>query len=253
MQIPLARPPTLNNHFPAFRAGLSVAQSYSRQNSAPEDSNFEQQAWANPLSHPRHPSHYRQQLHRHVSAVSRVATPSATPAGQRNLVDLTDLQGSASTVAEALSETSSSLVAKPITVEAAKFRGVDQNSLVGEIMTDYTPSKSFGATRIATPSNVTQPDGQSKSESCKTDRDNSPVLARKTSQESSSLPKPLPFMHTGSSVSTGANRDSTPNRYTMIKSEASGPPLRHSPQPHQFPTSGAVNAVTNGPGNRFTA
>lgn len=53
-KVALRAPQTLQNRAPAMRASLSATASFPRQNAVAEEHSFEQQAWANPLSHPRH-------------------------------------------------------------------------------------------------------------------------------------------------------------------------------------------------------
>lgn len=260
-QIAPGAPQALQNHPPAMKASFSVTASFPRQNAVAEEHSFEQQAWANPLSHPRHPSHQqqRQQMHRQVSALSRAATPFSTPAAQRRVVDLTEPQGSVSTIAEPQSGPSSSMAATPATGEPAKLRQLDQRHTASDKATDTTPSRTTGGSIEFVASNLTQPDATvnkgKATEPSKIEKVYSPALGR-SSQEAptpNALPKPLPFSHTAGSSSTTGNRVSTPGRYPVIKAEDASQLPRHSSMPHQYNALPEVNTVPTGQMNRFKA
>lgn len=253
-------PQTLQNRAQAMRVNPSATASFPRPHAVVEEHSFEQQAWANPLSHPRHPVHQqqRQQLHRNVSALSRVGTPSQTPTAQRRVVDLTEPQGSASTIAEPQSGPSSSMAATPATGEVAKLGKVEQRQAIGDKFIDSTPSRVKEAPMELTPPDVSQLIGVNKGKAIdpsKIERHYSPTVGRMPQEAHTSnvLPKPLPFMSTGGPSSINGNRASTPVRYPVIKAEDGGQIPRHSSMPHQYHTASVVSTVPSGQMNRFTA
>lgn len=214
---------------------------------------MEQNPWANP----QHPSHQqqRQQMHRQVSALSRTATPSSTPAAQRRVVDLTELQDSASTVPDHPSGPNSSMAATPTTGEAARFEQSSQNRTSDKHIVESTPSRSIGDLIEAIPANLavfeTMASKGKAPQSGRPDRSHSPSLQRNPSQDSqapNALPKPLPFIPTGGSSSIPGPRTSTPGRYTVVKAEDNS---RLSPMSQYH--SQAVGTVANGQMNRFAA
>lgn len=185
-------------------------------------------------------------MHRNVSALSRAATPSQTPAAQRRVVDLTEPQGSASTIAESQSGPSSSMAATPATGEVVRPGQVDQRQAIADKLIDSTPSRTTGASIEFMPSH----DKGKTAESSRTDKNNSPALGRLAQEvhTPNALPKPLPFFATGGS--TTGNRASTPGRYPVIKAEDASQLPRHSSMPHQY---NVPPAVPSGQVNRFTA
>ena len=96
------------------RPSLPLSASFSKQKSNADERFLEQNPWANA----QHPAHVH--LQRQRSAISRPESPLVTPAPQKRVVDLTALQGSASTIAEPLSGQNSSMAPTPVTGEAAK-------------------------------------------------------------------------------------------------------------------------------------
>lgn len=230
-----------HNHPPLLRA----ASSFARQKSTPDEHFLEQNPWANP----QHPSHHqpRQPIQRQLSALSRTVTPTTAPAAQRRIIDLTEPQGSASTIPDHPSGPNSSIAATPATAEVTNSAQPRQ-SLSGKSIIDQTPSRITGSLlEVAT--------GQNKiSQAKKSEQTQSPSLPKATSQDTQapgSLPKPLPFVHTGGSSSTPALRTSTPGRYTIIKAENPIQSGRHSSMPryHTPP----VSTVGNGLMNRHAA
>ena len=236
---------------------MSGPAGFPRQRPAAEEHFLEQNAWANP----QHPSHLqqRQQIHRQVSALSRATTPASTPAAQRRTVDLTELQGSASTIAEPHSGPSSSMAPTPATGEASRVPQSDQYRRLGDKLVHSTPSKVLGGFIEATLGNSTvsglaidkgkgpQPDKPEPSQS--------PSSQRNKSQEAQTpnlIPKPLPFMHTGGSSTTLGVRSSTPVRYPAVKAEEASQHQRRSPMPHQYHAPATVTAVASGQ-SRFAA
>ncbi len=214
---------------------------------------MEQNPWANP----QHPSHHqpRQQLHRQISVLSRAATPSTTPAAQRRVVDLTEPQGSASTIPEHPSGPNSSVAATPTTAKGPKAEKANQPYPV-KSKVDSTPSRVSSGPLQTASSNLAlfeaNTDNNKQSQTTKREHIHSPSIQRTTSQDThtpASLPKPLPFLHTGTSSSTPAPRTSTPGRYTVIKAEDPNHGARHSSMPrYQTPP---VSIVGNGLTNRF--
>lgn len=244
---------TFQNQPPALKTSLSATAGFHRQRPAAEEHFLEQTPWANP----QHPSHHqqRQQMHRQVSALSRAATPSTTPAGQRRVIDLTEPQGSVSTIAEPPSGPNSSTAPTPATGEAARLMQSDLHRVVGKNFVDSTPSKIMGGPSEAPPVSQSLP-GAMTDNGKAPQVSKSPSLSRQISQEahtpSAAIAKPLPFMHTGGSSSTPGIRASTPVRYPVIKSEDASQLSRRSPLPHQYHTPARVSTVGNGQ-NRFAA
>ena len=244
---------TFQNQPPALKTSLSATAGFHRQRPAAEEHFLEQTPWANP----QHPSHHqqRQQMHRQVSALSRAATPSTTPAGQRRVIDLTEPQGSASTIAEPQSGPNSSMAPTPATGEAARLVQSDLHRAVGDNFVDSTPSKIMGGPSEAPPMSQSLPEATTdKGKAPQVSK--SPSLSRQISQDahtpSAAIAKPLPFMHTGGSSSTPGIRASTPVRYPVIKSEDASQLSRRSPLPHQYHQPAPVSTVGNGQ-NRFAA
>lgn len=246
-QIPSGAALSAQNHHPALRANLSAAASFPRQRPGAEEHFLEQNPWANP----QHPAHQQQRIYRQVSGLSRTATPSSTPAGQR-LVDLTETQGSASTVAEPQSGPSSSMAPTPATGEASRPgqhpRVVSEMS---ESIVDSTPSRVVNGSLLdSTPAKLALQDG-SRARADKSSASTLHGIMSMDGQTPSALPKPLPFMHTAGS--TPGNRTSTPVRYPVIKAEDANVGSRHSPMPHQFAGAKPVGTASNGQLNRFAA
>ena len=244
---------TSQNHRPALRTNMSGTAGFSRQRPAAEEHFLEQNAWANP----QHPSHHqqRQHMHRQVSALSRAATPASTPAAQKRVIDLTEPQGSASTIAEPPSGPSSSVGPNSVNDKASKDPQLGQYRAVGDKVGESTPSRIVGVPLEATQENSAFPGHSAEKgkgpQSAKSDH-SQPSLQRNKSQESqtpNAIPKPLPFMHTGGSTSTPGIRTSTPMRYPAIKAEDASQLQRRSP--HQYHSPSAVTTVGSGQ-NRFS-
>ena len=245
---------TSQNHRPALRTNLSGTAGFPRQRPAAEEHFLEQNAWANP----QHPSHHqqRQHMHRQVSALSGAATPTSTPAAQRRVIDLTEPQGSASTIAEPQSGPSSFVALASGTDKASKDPQSRQYRAGGDKPGESTPSRVIGVPVEVTQENSVFPGHTTEKgkgpQSVKSDHSQSSSLQRNKSQESqtpSSIPKPLPFMHTGGSSSTPGVRTSTPVRYPAIKAEDASQHQRRSPHPYHSPA--AVASVGSGQ-TRFT-
>lgn len=229
---------------------MSTTSSFSRQRIGADEHFLEQNPWANP----QHPSHHQQrQLHRQVSGLSRAVTPSLTPVAQRRIVDLTEPQGSASTIAEHTPGQSSSMTATPATAETVSLGQILATS---HNLLDSTPSRLTGSSVKAASANLAPLEAsRDKVEGphmTKMNDGHSPPLGRPPSRDNQTiktLPKPLPFLHTssGSSLTSGP-RTSTPGRYTVIKIEDP----RHSPMPQHQQTA-TVSTVANGQMNRFAA
>ena len=181
--------------------------------------------------------------------MQRQVTPSVTPAGQRRLVDLTEPQGSASTIAEAQSGLDSSIAPTPAAGEASKSAHSGRDLEMRESVVESTPTRRINGSLVDfSPANVAVRDGSR----AKADTKSSPSLPRNMSTDSqtpNALPKPLPFMHTGGS--TLGIRTSTPVRYPIIKAEDANGASLHSPIPHQFHGPAAVSTASNGQLNRF--
>ena len=242
---------TSQNHRPALRTNLSGTAGFSRQRPAAEEHFLEQNAWANP----QHPSHHQQRQHmnRQVSALSRAATPASTPAAQRRIIDLTEPQGSASTIAE---PPSSSVAPTSANDKASKDPHLGQYRAPGDKAGVSTPSRVVGVPIEATQENPILPghtaDKGKGPQSAKSDHSQSPSLQRNKSQDSQTpnvIPKPLPFMHTGGASSTPGIRTSTPVRYPAIKAEEASQHQR--PSPHQYHSPAAIATVGSGQ-NRFS-
>ncbi|KAL9069800.1 MAG: hypothetical protein Q9161_005259 [Pseudevernia consocians] len=231
------------NHHAALRANLSATASFPRQRPGAEEHFLEQNPWANP----QHPAHHQQRMHRQVSGL----TPSSTPAGQRRLVDLSEPQGSASTIAEPQSGPNSSMAPTPATGETSKPVQAGRKPEMSESIGDSTPSRVVNGRLLdMTPANLALQD----SSSAKAEKRSSPSIPRNLSidsQTTNALPKPLPFMHTGGI--TPGMRTSTPVRYPIIKAEDANVGSRHSPIPHQFHGAAPVSTASNGQMNRFAA
>ena len=245
---------TSQNHRPALRTNLSGTAGFPRQRPAAEEHFLEQNAWANP----QHPSHHqqRQHMHRQVSALSGAATPASTPAAQRRVIDLTEPQGSGSTIAEPHSGPGSSVALTSATDKASKDPQSRQYRAVGDRPGESTPSRVIGVPIEATQENSVFPGHTSEKgkgpQSVKSDHSQSSSLQRKNSQESqtpNAIPKPLPFMHTGGSSSIPGVRTSTPVRYPVVKAEDASQHQGRSP--HQYHSPAAVATVGSGH-NRFT-
>lgn len=234
-----------STHHPALRANLSAAASFPRQRPGAEEHFLEQTPWANP----QHPAHHKQRMYGQVSGLSRTATPSSTPAGQRRLVDLTEPQGSTSTIAEPQSGPNSSMAPTPATGEASKPLHSGRNSKISEGILDSTPSRIVNGSLLdSTPASLALQDNSR----ARAERKSSPSLHRNMAmdgQTPSALPKPLPFMHTGGSIP--GSRTSTPVRYPIIKAEDANIGSRHSPIPHQFHGAATVSTASNGQMERF--
>ena len=237
------------NHRPALRTNLSGTAGFPRQRPAAEEHFLEQNAWANP----QHPSHHqqRQHMHRQVSALSGAATPASTPAAQRRVIDLTEPQGSGSTIAEPHSGPGSCVALTSATDKASKDPQSKQYRAVGDKPGESTPSRVIGVPIEATqeisvfPGHTTEK-GKGP-QSVKSDHSQSSSLQRNKSQESqtpNAIPKPLPFMHTGGSSSTPGVRTSTPVRYSVVKAEDASQHQRRSP--HQYHSPAAVATVGSG-------
>ena len=245
---------TSQNHRPALRTNLSGTAGFPRQRPAAEEHFLEQNAWANP----QHPSHHqqRQHMHRQVSALSGAATPTSTPAAQRRVIDLTEPQGSASTIAEPPSGPSSCVAVASTSDKASKDPHLGQYRAGGDKAGESTPSRVVGVPIEATQENSVFPGHTVEKgkgpQSAKSDHSQSSSLQRNKSQESqtpNAIPKPLPFMHTGGSCSTPGIRTSTPVRYPAIKAEDASQHQRRSP--HQYHSPAAMATVSSGQ-NRFS-
>lgn len=190
-------------------------------------------------------------MHRQVSGLSRAATRSSTPVGQRRVVDLAEPQGSSSTIAEPQSGRNSSMAQTPATEEASKLAQSRRKSELCESIMDSTPSRLLNGSLLdSNPANLALQD----SSRAKTGKTNSPSLPRTVSinnQTPSVLPKPLPFMHTGGS--SPGFRTSTPIRYPVIGAEDASVSSRHSPTPHQFHGAAPISTASDGRVNRFAA
>lgn len=235
------------SHHAPPRANSSTTVSFPRHRPGAEEHFLEQNPWANP----RHPAHHQQRMHRQVSGLSRAATPTSTPAGQRRVGDLIEPQGSASTIAEPQSGPSPSMAPTPATGEASNPVQSGRNSKMNERSVDSTPSRVVnGGLLDSTPANLALQD----SSRAKADKRSSPSLLRNmsiNSQTPSAVPKPLPFIHTDSSAP--GIRTSTPSRYPVIKAEDANVRSRHSPIPHQFHGAAPVSTVCSGQLSGFTA
>ncbi|KAL9635313.1 MAG: hypothetical protein Q9164_003536 [Protoblastenia rupestris] len=246
MGIVLQPPQLLQTRQPQLRASYSTAAN-PRQTPAVEDF-LERNAWANP----HHSAHYqqRQQIHRQVSNLSRVSTPSSTPAAQKGVTDLSKPQGSASTVVEPHSGPNSSMAPTPTTGEQSRAPLVQVNAVQAQRVVDNTPSRTPSPLPKATPVtetiSETLPPGSRMSNSSKPDRDPSPQITRnhsaQDSQTPSALPRPLPF------TQSAASRASPPVRMS-VKIEDVGLPAGHSSIPNQF--SSPAPAIAAGNGQRF--
>ena len=252
-KIPSVAPHTSQNHRPALRTNMSGTAGFPRQRPAAEEHFLEQNAWANP----QHPSHHqqRQHMHRQVSALSGAATPTSTPAAQRRVIDLTETQGSASTIAEPHSGPSSAVALNSATDKASKEPQSRQYRAIGDKPGESTPSRVVGVPIEAAQDNSVFPEHTTengKVQSIKSDHSQSSSLQRNKPQDRqtpNAIPKPLPFMHTGGSSSTPGVRTSTPVRYPAIKAEDGSQHQRRSPHPYYSPA--AVATVGSGQ-NRFT-
>lgn len=214
---------------------------------------MEQNPWANP----QHPSHHQQlQLHRQVSGLSGTATPLSTPAAQRRVVDMTEPQGSASTIPDHPSGPNSSIAATPAT-EAANVGQSSQSYAISGYLHETTPSRKTVISEEGTAANMGPFDASrirgKGSQSSKLDQSHSPSQLQHSShdtQSSKALPKPLPFLQTGgASSSTPGPRTATPGRYAIVKAEDQSHVSRHSPMP-QYNTP-PVSTVAHGKMNRF--
>lgn len=243
LQITSGAAQTAHNHHPSLRANLSATANFPRQRPGAEEHFLEQNPWANP----QHPAHHQQRMHRQVSGL----TPSSTPAGQRRMVDLTEPQGSASTIAEPQSGPNSSMAPTPATGEASETVQAGRNPEMSERIADSTPSRvANGSLLDSSPANLALQD----SSRAKVETKDSPSLPGNISmdgQTSGALPKPLPFMHTGGS--TPGIRASTPIRYPVVKAEDANVGSRHSSIPHQLHGPAPVSTASKGQMNRFTA
>lgn len=251
----------MRNHQPAFKASLSTTASFPRRRTGPDQYFLEQNPWA---ANPQHPTHHpqRQQMHRQVSdlsGLSRAATPSTTPAGQRRFVDLTEPQGSASTIAEAQSRLISSMAPTPIPGEAARVTQSGQNSAMSPGHVDSTPSRNANGTQMeAKPSLalldplIAAANQTAMAHSSWSEQNPSSSIPRNVSVERKTpgaLPKPLQF--TDGSSSTPGMRTSTPVRYPVIKAEDHSVVSRKSPIPHEFHIATPLSTIANGQRNPF--
>lgn len=235
---------------------MSTTSNFPRQRFGADEHFLEQNPWANP----QHPSHHQQlQLHQQVSGLSRTATPSSTPAAQRRVVDLTEPQGSASTIPDYPSGPNSAMAATHATGESVNLGQPSLVYAVNNHLHETTPSRitvtsKEGIAAIPGPFDASRDRGKG-SQSSKLDQSHSPSLLRHSAQDtqtSKALPKPLPFLQTGGgSSSTPGPRTSTPGRYPIVKAEDQGHVSRHSPMP-QYHTP-PVSTVANGQLNRFAS
>lgn len=232
---------------------MSTTSNIPRQKYGADEHFLEQNPWANP----QHPSHHQQlQLRRQVSGLSRTATPSSTPAAQRRIVDLTEPQGSASTIPDHPSGPNSSMAATPGT-EAANVGQPSQSYAINGYLYDSTPSRKVVILEEGTAANLGTFDASrvrgKGSQSSKLDQSHSPSQLQHSSHDTQSskvLPKPLPFLQTsGASSSTPGPRTSTPGRYPIVKAEYQSHVSRHSPMP-QYNTP-PVSTVAQGKMNRI--
>ena len=248
-----------------MKAGLSATASVPQQHVPSEKPSFENQAWVNPLSHPDHPSHPRQRQHmqRQLSALSRTTTPFSTPTIQKRIVELTEAQGSAPTIAEHQFNRSTSTLENPITAETIKLGQLDRRRKIldvnRETFSELNSSRSRADLMERTASDLPQLNETVRKDKSvdlsKIERDISPAIVRlsKEAPKSNALPKPLPFLHTSGLSSANGIRASTPGRYPVIKSEETNQLIRHSSVPHQYHASPAVSTVPSGQLKRFTA
>ena len=214
----------------------------------------------NPWANAQHPAHslQRQQIRRQVSALSRAPTPSSTPPAQRRVVDLTKPQGSASTIAEPQSGPNSSMVPTTATGEPETLAQLGKTPLLGGILIDSTPSRMARGSVEAIPAAMTlletaTDNGGEPQSNIPDHRQSSSVpenISRET-QASIALPKPLPFMQSGSSSSKLNVQTSSPARYPTIKAEDTSYISRHSPVSHQYHVPAPVSAMPGGELNRF--
>lgn len=215
---------------------MSTTSNFPWQRSGADEHFLEHNPWANP----QHPSHHQQlRLHRQVSGLSQTATPSSTPAAQRRVVDLTEPQGSASTMHDYPSGPNSAIAATPATGESVYLGQSSQSYAVNNHLHETSPSRVTMASKEAIMANSGPFDALRErgngSQSSKLDKSHSPSLLRHSSQDTQTfkaLPKPLPFLQTGGgSSSTPGPRTSTPGRYPIVKAEDQGHISRRSPMP----------------------
>lgn len=234
---------------PLSRPNLPASSTLSRQRSLAVDESFlERNAWANS----QHPVH--NQLQRQRSAVSRPESPLNTPVPQRQFVDLTHPQGSASTIPDM---PSSSITATPATGEQAAEVSKAMSGLSGrheralEILanaqdmhsgnraalavSDHEPPKEQN-TNIPTPVPITY---------------SQPQVQQISNMKSHSHP-----LHITSSV---PRYEATPNSksntaasgFATVKAEEAMHGLHQSPLLHHYQTPTPVSAGINGGGARL--
>ena len=236
-----ARRPS-QHHPPMLRASLSAASTFGRPPPAAEVQFLQQNAWANP----QHPVH---QKDRQGSTLSQAATPSATPANQKRLVES---RGSASTIPEHLSAPDSSVVPTPATEEVSRDAHTGLNSVASQNTKDATPSRITGVSMEENPALNPRPVEDSlTAASVGAERNPTPLSSKIPGREShtpGSLPKPLPFMQGG-----GMSQASPPIRNPVIKAEDPSNVYRHTPIAHQFQGTPPISTASNGQISRFSA
>lgn len=256
-QIVQQPPAPLTRHPPPLRASLTANAVLQRPTAVADEHFLEQNPWANP----QHPAH----LHRQTSAISRTASPLATPALNKRPVKALG-QNSASTVAEAQSGLNSSIGPTPAAgqqdrdLQFAKQRFNNARRERGP--PSSTPSKLPPALRqsLTLPAENQQSRLQRNKASPLTtpDRKNPPMAERDQMQEIHMRPYVPRVSLKADSPSSGSTSKlptstSPSSQYPIIKAEDFARLSGRSPTPQQHHRPVSINGTVNGMGHQFVA
>ena len=216
------------------RASLSAASTFGRPPPAAEVQFLQRNAWANP----QHPIH---QMDSQASSLTQAAIATATPAPQKRR---NEPHGSASTIPEHPSAPTSSVPPTPATEEVRRDFSNRSNAPASHHVKDATPSR----LHAVLPDEL-EPLGEQPADISAADDLNgaethpsaiAPLVAEQESNNSSALPKPLPFTQDG-----GISLAPSLAQNLVVKAETSGRLYRSTPPSHHFQgTPPAVTAST---------
>ena len=190
-------------------------------------------------------------LQRQRSALSRPESPLVTPAPQKRVIDLTGMQGSASTIAEIQSGPNSSIAPTPLTAE----QGAQVSTIHNGGGIHSTPIK-----QSELPNDNDIPISNAR------DHTNGPMKHHSAHQQgriASHSKKPhlygggpshsVPVEQPPSAFYTDKSTPSSPPRFPTVKAEEPTHGMHQSPLSHSYQTPTPVSTGARGPVHRFGA
>ena len=203
---------------------------------------LEQNPWANP----QHPAHSH--LQRQRSALSRPVSPLVTPAPQKRVIDLTGMQGSASTIAETQSGPNSSVVPTPLTGEQGAQESASHNG--GGIHS--TPIK-----QPELPIDKDVPISNARNHTTGPMKHHSILqqshISRKPQVYAAGPSHSIPVEQPSSTLYSKKSTPSSPPRFPTVKAEEPTHGIHQSPLNHSYQTPTPVSTGANGQIRRFGA